>query len=90
MIGAFEEVAIKLEEQGKDAILFRARAELLKKSAAGSRAAKTAKAYKKEQKRMRELRAWMDGFLACLRMEDVITQEEYLTLYRIMLDMQFH
>ncbi len=90
MIQAFEALAIKLEEQEKNAIMFRARAELMEKSAEGSRAAKKAKTYRKKQKKMREMCAWIDGFLACLYMEGVITQEEYLTLYQIMLDMQFH
>lgn len=90
MIGAFEKIAIRLEEQEKNAVLFRTKAELLEECAAGSKAAGTAKAYKKEQKRMQELRAWIDGFLAGLYVEGVITQDEYLTLYRIMLDMQFH
>lgn len=90
MIQTLEELAVKLEEQGKNAVPFQVKTELLEESAAGSRAARTAKAYKKEQKAMKELRAWMEGFLSCLHMEGVITQEEYLALCQIMLDMQFH
>lgn len=89
MIKTLEELAVKLEEHGKNAAQFRVKTELLEESAARSRAAKTAKAYKKEQRTLREIRAWLDGFLTGLMIDNWITQDEFMRLYRLMLDMQF-
>lgn len=89
VLKAFEELAVKLEEHGKNAVQFRVKTELLEEYAAKSRAAKTAKTYKKEQRTLKEIREWLDGFLTGLMIDNWITQDEFIRLYRIMLDMQF-
>lgn len=89
VLKTFEELAVKLEEHGKNAVQFRVKTELLEESAARCREAKTAKAYKKEQRTLKEIRVWLDGFLTGLMIDNWITQDELIRLYRIMLDMQF-
>lgn len=89
MIRTFEELAIRLEEHGKNVAQFRVKTELLEEIAVRCRAAKTAKAYKKEQRILKEIRVWLDGFLTGLMIDNWITQDEFMRLYRIMLDIQF-